>query len=423
MRSIYLILLAISVLALAPIAAADPPEADAGDDQTVECADADDTEVELDGSGSSDPDDDDLEYLWESESFDEPVEGESPLVSLPLGVHEIELTVSDGEDTDSDTVHIRIRDTTPPEIELDGDSVRLWPPNHKYEQVDARDYVDSVHDVCHGDIDVDRVRFERVASDEDENGRGDGNTFDDIVLVDDCRAVDLRSERSGRENGRVYDARIVASDDSDNEGEASVEIAYVPHNRSRDSAVDDGTAYEVDDGQCEELDLCPEEPSDDCFETIGNGKAGLKIAQRGNQSRLRFGMKGVDNDKADFGDPTDDTDYQLCIYSVRNDEADDGRLEAELDARAGRSWSERRGGFRFRNRRGGELNGVLLQARDGGRGKIGARAQGDLGLPDLPVPDNRDVVVQLHNSDDECWSALFDDPKKNNNRSYKAISD
>jgi hypothetical protein len=206
-----------------------------------------------------------------------------------------------------------------------------------------------------------------------------------------------------------------------------VEIAYVPKSNSRDDAVDDGAAYVVDDGQCEEMiDLCPDEPADDCFETVGNGKARLKIAQRRDREKLLFGMKGVDNDKDDFGDPTDDTDYQLCVYWVRDDDA---RLVSELDARAGRGWTERRGGFRFRrqdrrrDRRGSGLDGLLLRARDGARGKLIARARGDLGLPDLPVPDDRDVEVQLHNSEGECWSALFDDPKKNNRRRYKAISD
>ena len=88
MRLFYTLILALPVLlALAPLAAADPPTADAGNDRTIECVDADDTEVTLNGSGSSGPDDpagDELEYLWESSSLNDPVEGVRPRVSMSL---------------------------------------------------------------------------------------------------------------------------------------------------------------------------------------------------------------------------------------------------------------------------------------------------------------------------------------------------
>ena len=48
--------------------------------------------------------------------------------------------------------------------------------------------------------------IDKVTSDEIENGNGDGNTMNDIVIAGDCKSVQLRSEREGNGDGRVvYD--------------------------------------------------------------------------------------------------------------------------------------------------------------------------------------------------------------------------
>ncbi len=90
-----------------------PPVADAGPDQTNECAGAG-TTVQLDGSGSSDPNGDPLLFEWRLGGM---VLGTNAVVtvSLPLGVHEITLTVTDPEGaSDSDATWVTVVDTTPP---------------------------------------------------------------------------------------------------------------------------------------------------------------------------------------------------------------------------------------------------------------------------------------------------------------------
>ena len=88
-----------------------PPVADAGLDQTVECSNPVSTEVTLDGSGSNDPDDDPLTYTWTG-PFPEgggTVPGVNPTVTLPLGDHTITLVVNDREDdSEPDEVSVAI---------------------------------------------------------------------------------------------------------------------------------------------------------------------------------------------------------------------------------------------------------------------------------------------------------------------------
>jgi hypothetical protein len=93
------------------------PFAHAGSDQTVYAGDTCQAQVTLDGSRSSDPDEDTLTYTWEN-SFGQ-VDGVNPIVTLGLGIHEITLTVNDGELSDTDTVTIYVEDNTPPMPEVD----------------------------------------------------------------------------------------------------------------------------------------------------------------------------------------------------------------------------------------------------------------------------------------------------------------
>ncbi len=137
-------------------------------------------------------------------------------------------------------------DLTPPEIVVNPDPAQLWPPNHKYNTFNISDFVVSVNDNGSSDISLDDVFVTSVTSDEPENGRGDGNTTNDIVIVD-CQTVDLRAERDGRGNGRVYTIHLAAEDLSGNTGTALFQV-HVPKNKSNNSAIDDGPVYEVQSG-------------------------------------------------------------------------------------------------------------------------------------------------------------------------------
>ena len=138
---------------------------------------------------------------------------------------------------------------TPPVITTAAPT-NLWPPNHKYETITVAQCVVSVQDGCGGSIPVSNVIVTKVTSDEpeDANGGGDGNTINDMVIAGDCKSVQLRRERQGSGNGRVYTIHLSVKDGSDNVGTETCQVT-VPHDQSGALAVDDGPANTVN-GAC-----------------------------------------------------------------------------------------------------------------------------------------------------------------------------
>ena len=120
----------------------------------------------------------------------------------------------------------------------------LWPPNHKYHTINIADYIISVSDICDAEVGIEDVIITSVTSDEPEEvkGNGDGKTFDDIVITGD-QTVDLRSERQGKGNGRVYTIFFEVADISGNVATGSI-IIEVPHNVGS-VTIDDGPSYTV----------------------------------------------------------------------------------------------------------------------------------------------------------------------------------
>ncbi len=104
-----------------------PPVADAGPDQVVDTVDPNGAHITLDGSASSDPDPDTiLMFEWKNQAEELIGTGLHPNLILPLGTHNITLTVDDGIDIDTDTVTITVEDNTPPVITLNGEAnIRL----------------------------------------------------------------------------------------------------------------------------------------------------------------------------------------------------------------------------------------------------------------------------------------------------------
>ncbi len=292
-----------------------PPEADAGTDIIAECTSPTTTPVKLDGTGSSDADGDPLTYSWTAPG----VTFDDATLSQPTGgftktTTTATLEVSDGFQTDTDTVDVTVRDTTPPvitcpqdiivectesggtpstdpqldpffagvsatdvcdtnpvitddrpaffnvntttaveftatdadgnavtceanvtvldttppEIEVTNDPDRLWPPNHRMVDIAA---TVTVTDICDPNP---TFRLISITSNEPDNGIGDGDTENDIQGADFGTAdvnFQLRAERTGGGDGRVYTITYEAMDMSGNTA-ISESTVVVPHDMS-----------------------------------------------------------------------------------------------------------------------------------------------------------------------------------------------
>jgi len=287
-----------------------PPIANAGPDQNVEQTSISGAEATLNGAASSDPYNDPLTYSWTWTGGS--ATGVTATALFPPGTTTVELTVSDGVFTSTDTVDITVRDTTPPfvtagsdvtveagtSVTLNGaatDAVstvftfswsedgevlktetgvaatsldfetkfnvgahditlratdeagnagtahvivtvvdttpptlmativpdKLWPPNHKYVEVKITASAEDLGDPAPA------IAFSSMASSEADNAKGDGNTVNDIVKIDDF-TFNIRAERSGAGSGRTYTITYTATDASGNSATSTVTV-QVPH--------------------------------------------------------------------------------------------------------------------------------------------------------------------------------------------------
>ncbi|MCK5215712.1 MAG: hypothetical protein KAR05_10210 [Candidatus Omnitrophica bacterium] len=151
---------------------------------------------------------------------------------LSLGVHTVILEVDDSE---NDPVIgrleecIEVIDTEAPSINAVVYPAILWPPNHNM--------VDVVVEVNAFDNSGAVTLAATVTSNEPPDADADGNTIPDFTepLIDQVTGLitlQLRAERSGTGDGRIYTITITATDISGNSSVATVEVV-APHDRGK----------------------------------------------------------------------------------------------------------------------------------------------------------------------------------------------
>jgi len=113
----------------------------------------------------------------------------------------------------------------PPIVDVTVTPDTLWSPNHKYIEVSA---VVSVM----GGLDPNPIiTLVSVVSNEADNGLGDGDTPDDIVVVDDFNFL-LRAERAGGGEGRIYTITYKVTDSNGDAGFFSATVT-VPKSQGK----------------------------------------------------------------------------------------------------------------------------------------------------------------------------------------------
>ncbi|HEX9592944.1 MAG TPA: hypothetical protein VGB12_06295, partial [bacterium] len=112
----------------------------------------------------------------------------------------------------------------------------LWPPNHKLVTV-------AIAGITDPDGDPLTVTITGVTQDEPGDDTGDGTSGPDAVVVGD--QVQVRKERSGSGNGRVYEIHFTADDGQGGACAGSLRVG-VPLSQDPDEAIiDDGQRYDA----------------------------------------------------------------------------------------------------------------------------------------------------------------------------------
>ena len=111
------------------------------------------------------------------------------------------------------------------------DTDELWPPNHKFVTVQLSGATDP-------DGDPTTLVVTTVTQDEALNGTGDGDTAPDAARVaGKANQVQLRAERSGNGDGRVYRVSFTVTDGKGGSCSGTVYVG-VPHDKGHGQAVD-----------------------------------------------------------------------------------------------------------------------------------------------------------------------------------------
>ena len=100
-------------------------------------------------------------------------------------------------DHDPVIIGLEVCELVPPTVTVSVTPDTLWSPNHKYVEIVA------TVDVSDNWDPNPTVTLISVTSNEPDNGEDDGNTVDDIVIMDDYHFL-LRAERSDLGTGRIY---------------------------------------------------------------------------------------------------------------------------------------------------------------------------------------------------------------------------
>ncbi len=109
----------------------------------------------------------------------------------------------------------------------------LWPPNHKFRTI-------SIEGVTDPDNDPITLTSTSISQDEPLNGLGDGDTSPDGIL----QPLQVRAERSGAGNGRVYTIGFTATDSKGGACNGTVSVC-VPHDQGTGkNCTNDGPIYD-----------------------------------------------------------------------------------------------------------------------------------------------------------------------------------
>jgi PKD repeat protein len=212
----------------------DPPVCDANGPYAANVGQS----ITFDGTGSSDPDGTVDSYAWD---FGDGGTGTGPTpihTYNSAGTFQVTLTVTDNEGASStctSTANITGTGGNQPPDCSDAVASRseIWPPNGQFTRV-------SVTGVTDPDGDPITIHIDEVTQDEPLSGPGYGNSCPDARLNGN---LELRAERGGQGNGRVYEISFTASDGQGGTCSGTVTVC-IPHDQGHHECIDSGQNFD-----------------------------------------------------------------------------------------------------------------------------------------------------------------------------------
>jgi hypothetical protein len=157
---------------------------------------------------------------------------------------------------------------------------------------------------------------------------------------------------------------------------------------------------------------CPDAPLGPCADAQ---TASLKLKAKGGQLKLDLKKLGATT-KSEFGTPTSDTGYAVCLY-----DSDGGNptLSAGYTVPFGSDWKEQKKGFTFKDKEGDPhgITSAKLKEGEEGKAKVSVKGKG-VDLPDLPLSSDS-AVGQVVNDLGSCFGATVNATKENQNTAEK----
>jgi hypothetical protein len=152
-------------------------------------------------------------------------DGQPLNANYPIGVTTINWTATDpGNNTIACTQTITVVDSEPPTItNVSVNPSVLWPPNHQMNNITVS--------YLTGDNCGSASAVLSVTSNEAQSGQGNGDQSPDWIITD-ANHLQLRAERNGKGDGRIYTITITATDSYGNTATATT-MVVVPKNSSQ----------------------------------------------------------------------------------------------------------------------------------------------------------------------------------------------
>jgi 6-phosphogluconolactonase (cycloisomerase 2 family) len=166
---------------------------------------------------------------------------------------------------------------------------------------------------------------------------------------------------------------------------------------------------------------CPAEPAAGCVQDTGSGRGSItvtRIVPFGTDKVLWRWRDGGATTPVDLGDPTDATDYVLCVYEP----APPGwhtltrRLALSGGCNRRPCWKALKGErFKYADRSGlpdGVKKVLVTPGADGDAEMALSAKKGVIDWVEYR-PLNLPVVAQLHNDEGHCWESTYSAPRRN----------